>query len=1505
MDIVGAEATDLFVGSEADPRQVVRVVLRATVAGVGRGIGETGRLAIGGDWVRAWEPIVVGPLGAGEEVRLEVGVAVEPDVAPGHRLRAEAVVETDAGVSHRPFELVVAEPGWRMFMVAHFHYDPVWWNTQAAYTETWGEAIAYRQPFQEPGLALVRAHLETARRDPLYKFVLAELDYLKPYWDTYPEDREYVRQLLREGRLELVGATYNEPNTNLTSAESTIRNAIYGIAYQRDVLGGDPVTAWQLDVFGHDPQFPGIMADAGATSSSWARGPFHEWGPHWVRGPARLPFAALAAPPTPEMQFPTEFDWVAPSGRALLTSFMANHYSAGWWMDAATTLEEAEAQVHALFRDLVPLATTRNVLLPVGTDYSPPNRWLTAIVRDWNARYVWPRFLAATPREFFEAVRAERAAAGRPFPPQTRDMNPIYAGKDVSFIDTKQAQRVAENTLLGAEKLAAIGTLLGAPFPHEAIDKAWRQLLFGAHHDGITGSESDQVYLDLLGGWREALELGRSALDGAVGSLAGAIDTRGEGQAILVVNPLAWARTDVARLELRLPEDATDRGLELRDDLDRSVPFAVETVERRPDGALARVVVSFVAVEVPALGYRTYRAIPADVDLELLAWRRGDGTSAVSERFEVTVDPGRGGTIGRIVDRRTGRNLLRPGGLGNELLAYEEYPNHPLFGEGPWHLTPDGRVRSAADESATVAALESPVGRRVVVEGPFADCRRRHEVTLWDGVERIELTTRLDGYDGHDRLFRVRFAGAVEGGRSVSEVGNAVVGRPFGRPNVDVGEVPFTLDNPAYNWFGLGSTARIVVRGSTADRGDDDADADREAALAISVAEVVAADTAALDDALRELVVGLVRAGVTATLTRPDGPRYGVLHIDSNLPDVRISIGGPAENAFTTAVLEAADASGAGYRAELERQLAARGRGRVLVPAVPRSGGPADPIPDLRGVRDLPVLVVAGRDENATQAAMDELRADLGDATIGVEQPAALSEGIGHVEDATLAVLNRGLPGFSVTADGDLYLSLLRSSSGWPSGVWINPPRRSTPDGANFEFEHWTHEFEYALAAGEGDWRAAEIVRIGHEYNNPLVVVAVASDAGPLPAAASLVEVDPPSVVLTALKPAGNPLARMAVPDAGGTGQLVLRAYESAGRRTRATIRARWPIHSAERTNVLEAGGEPVPIEGAAILLDLEPYEIATVRASVEVGAAEIATPGTDGASPVAAEPAEPVFVDYWMHNKGPAPIGYQPVIVGIRPWLLAGSGPFRVPVVVASERTDEPVEGTVRLLVPDGWRATPPERPYRLAPGAYVAFEATVEPDARAQPGRYFVAARIADPAGRLQEDVVTIDLGPDAHGAVAAAATADPERSASLAAAIGRAVRGGEPLDRAAPAPPQGVAGSVGGELEAEMLGLDGVCLAPGERGRIRVALRNLARSEIRGEAQLLGPLETWSFTRPWSRGFSVPPAGTSSVEFDVAPPVGTRPGSWWALVKVMAFGRLLYTESVPLEVVDAAAD
>src|SRR5271165_3618796 len=80
---------------------------------------------------------------------------------------------------------------------------PVGWSTQGQFTEARlvlpdedGELPDARTAFD-----LVRLHMEKARRDADYKFVLAELDYLKPHFDAFPEDRALVRSLLADGRL--------------------------------------------------------------------------------------------------------------------------------------------------------------------------------------------------------------------------------------------------------------------------------------------------------------------------------------------------------------------------------------------------------------------------------------------------------------------------------------------------------------------------------------------------------------------------------------------------------------------------------------------------------------------------------------------------------------------------------------------------------------------------------------------------------------------------------------------------------------------------------------------------------------------------------------------------------------------------------------------------------------------------------------------------------------------------------------------------------------------------------------------------------------------------------------------------------------------------------------------------------------------------------------------------------------------------------------------------------
>ncbi|GAA3678126.1 NEW3 domain-containing protein [Lentzea roselyniae] len=1308
------------------------------------------------------------------EVVAEVGVVFSAPTTPGTAYPATVVVAPVSGAPPFAWDVTVtvAETGWTMWMVSHFHYDPVWWNTQAGFTETWLDlpgAQAKRMPFQLSAFDLVRAHLDAARQDEDYRFVLAEVDYLKPHWDAFPGDRHDLRRFLREGRIEIVGGNYNEANTNLTHPESTVRNAVYGVGFQRDVLGADPQTAWMLDVFGHDPSYPGLMADAGLSSSVWARGPWHHVGAKRHTGDIT------------RMQFPSEFEWISPSGRGVLTAYLADHYVAGWDIERKSTLDEAMAEAYRQFSTLRKVAATRNVMLPVGHDHNVPSRFCTEIHRAWNEKYVWPRFVVGLPRDFFAAVRADASARSVTFSPQTRDMNPVYTGKDVSYIDTKQAQRAAEVAVLDGERLAALTTLLGAGYPALALDKAWRQLVYGAHHDAITGTESDQVYIDLLTGWREADELGRSVLTGAISHLASRADTTGAGEAVIVVNALAFERDAVATVTLLLPGF---RGARVTDADGQEIPAVTEALVRHLDRTL-EVTLTFVARQLPATGYRVYRVVDAPSVPPF--WMSKTGTTVSSSSFVAEADPERGGALSRLYDVTAERELLRPDGLAAELLVQEEHPGHPVWGEGPWHLLPKGPGTTAGE--ADVNVQTSPVGERLVSRTALGDLRITQHVTLWHDLPRVDIRSFVDGSIGQDRLLRSRFAFDLPGALPVAEVGFAAVGRSFGFPDVDAAENLWTLDSPAHTWAGLSAPVRLRLPDGVLH--------------AIGVAEVVAEDG-------RDLLAALAAKGVTATCTRPAGPRYGALDVDSNLPDVRIVVG---DNEFTAAVLDNAPE----FRAALEAT------GRVFVPADRPRAEQWVPDADLRGPRDLPVLIVTD---------VGALIDDLADACVEVAGPGGTTD---PVTDYSVAVVNRGTPGFVVAPDGTLHVSLMRSCSGWPAEVWIDGDRRTVPDGSSFAWQHWSHTFELSVVAGAGDWRQAGFARAGQDVNHPVHARQVPSTEGCLPTELSLLAVSPPSVLLTAVKSRGNPLASCGDEHSS---DLAVRLYESAGTPVTASVSLYGGINAAQRTDLLEERElEPLKVQSGQAEIALGAADVATLRLT-----AESALPHTSAES---VEPVQPIATKYWRHNAGPAPIGNLPVTVHVTPSFMRlppGAG-GQASITVSCSGT--PAKGRLEFTGGQSWD-------YDLAAGEFAEFTATV----KSRPGRHLHAARIRDHLGQVLEDTIEVVSG---H-------TTDRDLVDVL-------LRAGALL--LAPGEHSLLPVTLQNRVQSEV------------HGEVTV----VSPFGTWGNDLVIGP-RTQPFVIP--PGGKVTVAVTAT-----AAPTARRGAHWWTMVRVAAHGRLYYSPAIPVNV------
>lgn len=89
----------------------------------------------------------------------------------------------------------------------------------------------------------------------------------------------------------------------------------------------------------------------------------------------------------------------------------------------------------------------------------------------------------------------------------------------------------------------------------------------------------------------------------------------------------------------------------------------------------------------------------------------------------MTVDPARGGGVSSLrALTEGGRELLRAGDIGNELVVQEEYARHPRFGEGPWHLTPTGTTAARSRDVRADVEVEHSPPARASPSGPTSGC---------------------------------------------------------------------------------------------------------------------------------------------------------------------------------------------------------------------------------------------------------------------------------------------------------------------------------------------------------------------------------------------------------------------------------------------------------------------------------------------------------------------------------------------------------------------------------------------------------------------------------------------------------------------------------------------------------------------------------------------------------------------------------------------------------------
>ena len=139
-----------------------------------------------------------------------------------------------------------------MYIVPHSHCDTGWLESFEAYYLSHVKFI-------------ITNVMNIMKEDPSYKFVWAETSFLRRWMrDQTDQDKQRMRELIKSGRIEIVGGGFSQNDEALSDIEAVIRNLETGHAYLKEEFDINSVkVAWQIDPFGHSAITPSIFSKFG------------------------------------------------------------------------------------------------------------------------------------------------------------------------------------------------------------------------------------------------------------------------------------------------------------------------------------------------------------------------------------------------------------------------------------------------------------------------------------------------------------------------------------------------------------------------------------------------------------------------------------------------------------------------------------------------------------------------------------------------------------------------------------------------------------------------------------------------------------------------------------------------------------------------------------------------------------------------------------------------------------------------------------------------------------------------------------------------------------------------------------------------------------------------------------------------------------------------------------------------------------------------------------------
>jgi alpha-mannosidase len=653
---------------------------------------------------------------------------------------------------------------------------------------------------------------------PDYTFTQSAAAYNEWLAQKYPDINAGITQRIKEGRWEIVGGMWVEPDLNMPDGESLVRQILVGKRWYKQAYGVDVRIGWNPDSFGYTWQLPQIYKKSGID--------------YFVT-------QKMAWNDTNQMPFKF-FWWESPDGSKVLSYFPHDYAN-------------DNLNMVRLSRDYV-IAQKQATGLPgimdlygVGDHGGGPTRAILDEGFHWAAAgHVTPKIEFGTAQSYFTALEKQIApespewdyrsiAKGYTAPPAVEGKVSIPTWKSELYFEyhrgvmTTQANhkrnmRESEEEVINAEKWASLAWLDGREYPGKELTEDWKKVLFNQFHDLAAGSGIGVIYKDAQKDY-DVVRWSTNEIDAnALETVAERINTSSGGIPVLVYNPLGWERSGDVTVRVQFPK-ASPENVVVTDTEARKIVFESGEPLLHDVNGLAQITLH--VDNVPALGYKLLSATQEKTANSFTSsGTKFEGQSGKltleNNALRVSVDSATG-CITSIYDLRASFETLASGACGNELQAFKDTPKD----YDAWNIDPGTLDQPPALLHETIA-----VNQDWNSGDPVIRVRRRWQQS--DFVQTISLKgdivdidNEIDWHESHV-LLKAAFPLAASGPFATYEIPYGTIERPTTRNNswekaqfeveairwADLGDGKHglsVLNQTKYGYDAVGNTLRLTL----------------------------------------------------------------------------------------------------------------------------------------------------------------------------------------------------------------------------------------------------------------------------------------------------------------------------------------------------------------------------------------------------------------------------------------------------------------------------------------------------------------------------------------------------------------------------------------------------------------------------------------------------------------------------------------------------------------------